>query len=78
MCLTHDEECRWSTVCCIDGLLGVVALFLLRINIRLYGKNDEWCGVIVVFVVGGAAWSRLRPSRVGREIDVVFEDSSWL
>ena len=39
MWLTQCEECRWSTVCCFVGLMFEVALFLLRINFRLFGRK---------------------------------------
>ena len=35
MCLTHVKERRWSSVCCVAGLLVVVALVQMIINSRL-------------------------------------------
>ena len=35
MCLTHASECRWSTVCCVAGLLVGVALVLRRTSFYL-------------------------------------------
>ena len=29
------EECRWSTVCCVAGLLVVVAVVLMKFNLHL-------------------------------------------
>ena len=37
MRLPQSEEHPWRTVCCFVGLLVVVALFLLRINLGLFG-----------------------------------------
>ena len=50
MRFTHFKECCWSTVCCVAGLLVVVALVLLRIKADSLGE-DEFCVVVVVYMI---------------------------
>ena len=43
LCLTHLEECRWSTVWCVAGMLVVVALVFLNVSFRFVGRGRVTC-----------------------------------